>query len=145
MAIFSQALHFSLVGLFSTYEAMVHHDKIIRVVDKLKMINERQGKQVKKLELRLVASEGKVAEAKQKLQMMDSRKKIASALAASKASLSDTVNATKDEGCNEATTTSALQAANVPEDSELGKNIPLPRPDTLDKLSRETTEGVGAE
>ncbi|CAL5407351.1 unnamed protein product [Camellia sinensis] len=178
VAIFSQAMHFSLVGLFSAYEAMVRHDKIIRAANKLKTISDRQNEKVKKLEFRLATSKGKVVEVEKKLQIMDStlkslaqeinglkedKEQLSSFLTTWKASLSDTVKATKDEGCKEAIDfyeeqfaklenmlfedgwTSALQAANVLVDSDLRKNIPFSRPDTLDKPSGKTGTGARVE
>ncbi|XP_028126914.1 uncharacterized protein LOC114323498 [Camellia sinensis] len=71
VAVFSQALHFSLVGLFSTYEAMAYHDRMIKATDKLKTSRDRQNERVNELELWLVASEGKTAEVEKKLHTMD--------------------------------------------------------------------------
>lgn len=63
VAVFFQALHFSLVGLFSIYEAMVHHSRLIRTANKMKASSDRQGEKIKELELRIAAAKGKAAEA----------------------------------------------------------------------------------
>lgn len=56
-AIFSQALHFSLVGLCSSHEAMWRHERLIKAVDKLKLTKYKHGEKMKELELRLAAFE----------------------------------------------------------------------------------------
>lgn len=153
---FSQALHFSLVGLFSTYEAMTRHYKIIKAANKLKTFRDRQNEKVKELEPWLAALEGKATEAEKKRQMMDyvlksskqeitglkeEKEQLSASLTASKENLADVVKAAKEGGCNEATVVyevqftklenmpfedgwmAALQAANVPMESKLRKNI----------------------
>lgn len=121
-------LTFFLSGLFSAYEAMVHHDKIIKAAGKLKASRDRQTERVKELELRLATLKGKVAEAEKKLQTMDSvlksssqeitilkeeKEQLSATLTASKESLADAVKAAKEEGCNEATAIYEVQFAKL--------------------------------
>ncbi|GMQ09083.1 hypothetical protein CsSME_00052567 [Camellia sinensis var. sinensis] len=134
---FSQALHFSLVDLFSTYEAMVCHNRLVRATDKLRTSTNQLVEKTKELELQVANAEGKVAEFDSKLQAMDLKEneQLAEALAASKENLAYVVKTTKDEGCNEATT-----AANVPINSELRKNDSYPCPKATDHQN--TAKGV---
>lgn len=128
IAIFSQALHFSLVGLLSMYEAMVHHNRLIRAVDKMNMSSDRQAERIKELELRAAEAEGIMEEAEKKLPSMDLTLKsleqeidslkaendqLSNALATSEDSLVCTIKAAKDKGFNEATAVNEVQFAKL--------------------------------
>lgn len=89
------------------------------------------------------------------------KEQLSNALATSKDSLACAIKAAKNEGCSEATTvyevqfaklknmlfedgcTLALEAANVPTDSNLRKNMPYPHPKTADHAT-DATKRAGA-
>ncbi|KAL7243097.1 hypothetical protein ACSBR1_015499 [Camellia fascicularis] len=110
---------FVLLGLFSAYEAMRRHERLIKAVGKLKLTKDQQVEKMNELKLRLVTSESKVVEMEQKLQTVDAalnssaqevaalkeeKQQLFAALDASKVAHDAVVKAAKEEGCNEATT-----------------------------------------
>ncbi|GMP58552.1 hypothetical protein CsSME_00022179 [Camellia sinensis var. sinensis] len=113
---------------------------------------------ITKLDSKLQAMDSKMVAIEQEISALRMEKKqLSKALTSSNDNLVNAEKAAKNEGCNEATVvyevqfaklknmlfedgwTSALEAANVPTDFELRKNVPYPRPEAAEQ---NVVEGV---